>query len=193
MDDIVVKSRKGSDLLTDLAETFANLQRYDIKLNPGKCTFGVARGKLLGFLVSERGIDANPEIGAIVQMKRPERLHDVQKLTGCLAALSEFISRLGEKALPLYRLMKKSDSFEWTAEAQAAFVELKALLSTQPVLAALNSNEPLLLYIAATGQVVSTVLTVEREEEGKTYKVQRPVYYISEVLTPSKQRYPHYQ
>jgi ribonuclease HI len=89
--------------------------------------------------------------------------------------------------------MKKSDSFEWTTEAQVAFVELKALLSTQPVLAAPNSNELLLLYIAATGQVVSTVLTVEREEEGKAYKVQRPVCYISEVLTPSKQRYPHYQ
>ena len=55
------------------------------------------------------------------------------------------------------------------------------------------SKEPLLLYIAATGQVVSTVLTVEREEEGKAFKVQRPVYYLSEVLTPSKQRYPHYQ
>ena len=126
-------------------------------------------------------------------MKCPVRVHDVQKLTGCLAALSRFISRLGEKALPLYRLMKKADKFEWTPEADAAFAELKALLSTQPVLAAPISKEPLLLYIAATGQVVSTVLTVEREEEGKAFKVQRPVYYLSEVLTPSKQRYPHYQ
>ena len=67
MDDIVVKSRKGSDLLTDLAETFASLRRYDIKLNPSKCTFGVLGGKLLGFLVFERGIDANPEkVGAIL-------------------------------------------------------------------------------------------------------------------------------
>ena len=89
MDDIVVKSRKGSDLLSDLAETFANLRRYDIKLNPTKCTFGVPGGKLLGFLVSERGIDVNPEkISAITRMKSPERVHDVQKLTGCLAALS---------------------------------------------------------------------------------------------------------
>ena len=95
------------------------------------------------------------------------RLHDVQKLTGCLATLSRFISRLSEKALPLYRLMKKSDKFEWTPEAEAVFVELKALLSTQPVLAAPVSKEPLLLYIATTGQVVSTVLTIEREEDGK--------------------------
>ena len=88
--------------------------------------------------------------------------------------------------------MKKSDKFEWTPGADAAFAELKALLSTQPVLAAPISKEPLLLYIAATGQVVSTVLMVKREEEGKAYKVQGPVYYVSEVLTPSKQRYPHY-
>ena len=63
-------------------------------------------------------------------MKRPVHVHDVQKLTGCLAALSRFISRLGEKALPLYRLMKKSDKFEWNDKAEAAFEELKALLST---------------------------------------------------------------
>ena len=78
MDDIVVKSRKGSDLLADLVETFANLRRYDIKLNPSKCTFGVPGGNLLGFLVSERGIDADPEkISTILRMKRPVRVHDV--------------------------------------------------------------------------------------------------------------------
>ena len=89
MDDIVVKSRKGSDLLANLAETFANVRSYNINLNPSKCTFGVPGGKLLGFLVSEQGIDTNPEkVGAILQMKCPVRVHDVQKLTGCLAALS---------------------------------------------------------------------------------------------------------
>ena len=67
--------------------------------------------------------------------------------------------------------MKKSDKFEWNDEAEAAFEELKALLSTQPVLAAPISKEPLLLYIAATGQVVSTMLTVKREEQGKAFKV----------------------
>ena len=92
----------------------------------------------------------------------------------------------------MWKHIWKTDKFEWTPEADAAFAELKALLSTQPVLAAPFNKEPLLLYIAATGQVVSTVLTVEREEEGKAFKVQRPVYYLSKVLTPSKQRYPHY-
>src|SRR3954465_15655469 len=145
-------------------------------------------------MVSERGIEANPEkIAAIQNMKPPKQLRDVQKLTGCLAALNQFISRLGEKALPLYQLMKKSPNFIWTEEAQMAFDELKKQLSTRPVLAAPKEKEPLLFYIAATSQVVSVAIVVERDEEGKAQKVQRPVYFISEVLTPSKQRYPHYQ
>ena len=105
-------------------------------------------------------------------MKRPVRVHDVQKLTGCLAALIRFISRLGENALPLYRLMKKSDKFEWTEEAGAAFVELKTLLSTQPVLAAPISREPLLLYVAANARVVSVAIVVQRKVAGKGYPVQ---------------------
>ena len=76
---------------------------------------------------------------------------------------------------------------------EKAFEDLKRQLSTRPVLAAPREKEPLLLYIAATSQAVNVVIVVEREEEGKTQKVQRPVYFISEVLTPSKQRYPHYQ
>jgi ribonuclease HI len=194
VDDIVVKTKKKGDLLADLAETFANLRRFNIKLNPNKCVFGVPSGKLLGFIVSERGIEANPDkIDAILKMGKPKNLKAVQRLTGCVAALSRFISRLGEKALPLYRLLKKSDSFEWTVEAQHALDDLKRLLSTSPVLVAPLEREPMLLYISATNQVVSVVLVVERDEEGRAQKVQRPVYYVSEVLTDSKQRYPHYQ
>jgi ribonuclease HI len=101
---------------------------------------------------------------------------------------------LGEKALPFYALMKKSDDkFEWTEEADTAFAQLKKVLSTPPVLVAPKEKDPLLLYIAATHQVVSTVLVVERSEEGKAHGVQRPVYFLSEVLSPTKQRYPHYQ
>ena len=100
MDDIVVKSCKGSDLLTDLTKTFANLRRYDIKLNPPKCSFGVPGGKLLSFLIAEQGIDANLEkINAIIRMKRPKHVHEVQKLPGCRAALSRFISRLVKRHL----------------------------------------------------------------------------------------------
>jgi hypothetical protein len=145
--------------------------------------------------VSARGIEANPEkIQAILTMGKPTKLHDVQKLVGRVAALSRFVARLGKKALPFYALMKKSDDkFEWTAEVDAAFAQLKKVISTPPVLVAPKEKEPLLLYIAATHQVVSTVLVVKRSEEGKAHGVQRPVYFISEVLSPTKQRYPHYQ
>ena len=93
--------------------------------------------------------------------------------------------------MPLYQLMRKSDKFVWTPQADAAFHELKRMLATAPVLASPLSKEPMLLYIAATNRVVSVVIVVEREEDGS--QVQRPVYYLSEVLSNSKQNYPHYQ
>ena len=146
-------------------------------MNPTKCVFGVPAGQLLGYLISARGIEANPEkIQAILTMKEPTNLRGVQQLAGRIAALSRFIGRLGEKALPFYRLLKKTDKFEWMAEAQAAFAELKRMLSTSPVLVAPNEKEPLYLYIAATNQVVSTALVFEREETGKVRSVQRPIY-----------------
>jgi hypothetical protein len=146
-------------------------------------------------LSRNRGIETNPEkIQAILTMGKPAKLHEVQQLAGRVAALSRFVARLGEKALPFYALMKKSDKkFEWTEVADEAFSQLKKVLSTPPVLVTPKEKEPLLLYITATHQVVSTVLVVERSEEGKAHGVQRPVYFLSEVLSPSKQCYPHYQ
>ena len=126
-------------------------------------------------------------------MNRPTKLHEVQQLAGRVAALNRFISKLGEKALPFYKLMKKADKFEWTDEAEAAFLELKKMLTSPPILVAPKENEPLYLYISATNRVVSTVLVVDRMEEGHSQSIQRPVYYVSEVLSPSKQRYPQYQ
>jgi hypothetical protein len=195
IDDVVITIRKEESLISYLQETFDNLNRYKLKLNPTKCSFSVFAGQLLGFLVSARGIEANPEkIQAILTMGKPAKLHDVQKLAGRIAALSRFIAQLGEKALHFYTLMKKSDNkFEWTEEADAAFAQVKKVLSTPPVLFAPKEGDPLLLYIATTHQVVSTVLVVERSEEGKAHGIQRPVYFLSEVLSPTKQRYPHYQ
>ena len=91
---------------------FANLRRFNIKLNPEKCTFGVPKGKLLGYMVSERGIEANHDkIAAITNMGPIRGVKGVQRLTGCLAAHSQFIAQLGEQGLPLYKLLKKSDAF----------------------------------------------------------------------------------
>jgi hypothetical protein len=116
-----------------------------------------------------------------------------------MAALSRFISRLGERGIPFYKLLKKVDKFQWTTEAQEALKALKKFLTTSPVLkpprraTACQSIEDLLLYISCTTPVVSTTLVVKQVEEGHTYLVQHPVYFISEVLGPSKIRYPQVQ
>jgi hypothetical protein len=146
---------------------------------------------LLGFIVSKCGIKANPEkITAITKMGPIQDLKGVQRVTGCLAALSRFILCLDEKALPLYHLLKKLEHFSWTLEAEEALAKLKATLSNSPILVPLTLGEPVLLYVAATTQVVSAVLVVERAEEAHTLLVQRPVYFISEVLSETKVRYP---
>jgi hypothetical protein len=161
-----------------------------MKLNPEKCTFGVPAGQLLGYIISQRGIEANPsKIKAIEALEPPTKLRDVQKFASYLASLSQFVSQLREKAMPLYQLMKKTDHFVWSQRADEAFNDLKRALSTTPILAAPALREPMLLYVAATPRVISVV---ERTEEGKELPIQHPVYYLSEVLTLSKKNYPHY-
>jgi hypothetical protein len=89
---MVIKTWEDEGLISNLVETFDNLRKFKMKLNTEKCTFGVSSGKLLGYMVSHHGIDPNPEkVSAITKMKPPESLHDMQKLTGCMATLSRFI------------------------------------------------------------------------------------------------------
>jgi ribonuclease HI len=194
VDDIVVKTRKASDLLSDLEVTFRCLKAKGVKLNPEKCVFEVPRGMLLGFIVSERGIEANPEkIAAITSMGPIKDLKGIQRVMGCLAALSRFISRLGERGLPLYHLLRKAECFAWTPEAEEALGNLKALLTNAPILVPPAAGEALLIYVAVTTQVVSAAIVVERREEGHALPIQRPVYFISEVLSETKIRYPQIQ
>ena len=127
----------------------------------------------LGFIVSERGIKANPEkVSAVTNMGPIRDLKGVQRVMGCLAALSRFISRLGEKGLPLYRLLRKSERFSWTPEVKEALDRLKARLTNPPVLVPPARDEALLLYVAAMTQVVSAAVVVERQEEGYALPIQ---------------------
>jgi hypothetical protein len=190
VDDVVVKTRNSDMLIANLEETFASLREYQWKLNPNKCVFGVPSGKLLGFIFSHRGIEANPEkISAITKMKAPTCIKDAQKLTRCMAALNRFILKLGERGLPFFKLLKHQEKFMWTPEADQALAQLKDFLSKPPVLTAPRKKEQLLLYLAATTHVVSTGIVVERQEDGHAYPVQRPVYFVSEVLSESKACY----
>jgi hypothetical protein len=145
-------------------------------------------------MVGHRGIEANPaKVDAIRKMARPSNKKDVVKLTGMMAALGRFISKLGEKGLPFFKLLKKTDKFVWDDEAQKASKALKVSLTTPPIMTPPIPKETLLLYISATTNVVNTVLVIEREEEGQAYPVQRPLYYVSEVLANTKTCYtqPH--
>ena len=127
VDDAVVKSLQVSSHIEDLRETFVNLRKFGVKLNPEKCAFGVKGGKLLGFLVSQRGIEANPEkIRAILDMEPPRSTKDVQRLMGRMAALGRFLSRSAEKGLPFFKILRRLEGFLLIAEDQKAFDDLKA-------------------------------------------------------------------
>ena len=120
MDDIVVKTKDRATLVQDLEETFANRHKINLKLNPEKCVFGVPSSKLLGFFVSQHGIEANPDtIKAIEQIEAPKQIKDVRRLTGCVDARSRFISKSVERALPFFKILKKAGPMEWTPEAEA--------------------------------------------------------------------------
>ncbi|GKV30490.1 hypothetical protein SLEP1_g39295 [Rubroshorea leprosula] len=194
VDDIVVKSLKADDHLTDLEETFNNLRQNRMRLNPAKCIFGVASGKFLGFMVSRRGIEVNPEkIRAIAEIEPPKLVKDIQRLTGRVAALHRFISKSADKCLLFFKIMRsaaqkdesgKQKKFEWTQECQAAFDELKSYLSSPPLLTKAKDGEILYLYLGISDEAISSVLV--REEA----KQQKPIYYISSVLHGAELRYP---
>ena len=115
VDDILVKSVRENDHLSDLQETFDTLRSYNMKLNPSKCTFGVTAGKFLGFMVSQRGIEVNTEkVRAIMELEPSKTVKAVQSLNGKVAALNRFVSKATDKCLPFFRVLKKS--FEWTDE-----------------------------------------------------------------------------
>jgi hypothetical protein len=167
IDDVVVKTTVEDKLIADLTETFVNLREFQWKLNPTKCVFGVPSGLLLGFMVGHRGIEANPtKVDAIRKMAKPYNKKDIMKLTGMMAALGRFISKVGEKGLPFFKLLKKANKFVWDDEAQKPFEALKESLTTPLIMTPPIPKETLLLYISATTNVVSTVLVAEREEEG---------------------------
>jgi hypothetical protein len=109
---VVIKAENRENFIEYLQQVFNSLRRYRWKLNTEKCVFGVPAGKLLGFIVNHQGIEANPEkIEAIMRMEPPQSQKKVQRLTGCMAALSGVISRLDERGMPFYKLLKKVDKF----------------------------------------------------------------------------------
>ncbi|KAL5762422.1 hypothetical protein ACOSP7_018686 [Xanthoceras sorbifolium] len=184
VDDMLTKSLTTKEHTHNLRETFKVPREYEMKLNPDKCVFSVASGKFLGFLVHQKGIEANPEkIDALVKMKPPKTLKEFQCLTGCLAALNRFIARSTDKCLPFFKAIKKGKGVKWTEECNSAFHHLKTYLGKAPILSKPLPNETVYLYLSITAVATSFVLI--REEKN----VQKPVYYVSKALITVETRY----
>ncbi|XP_068466384.1 uncharacterized protein [Phaseolus vulgaris] len=184
VDDMVVASKDRAQHVADLEELFVTISKYRLKLNPEKCVFGVEAGKFLGFMLTERGIEANPDkCAAIIAMRSPTSVKEVQQLTGRMAALSRFVSAGGEKGHPYFQCLKRNSRFAWTDECEAAFVKLKEYLAAPPVLCKPVEGAPLRLYFTVTERAISFVLVQEQDQ------IQRPIYFVSKALQGAEMRY----
>ncbi|GJR77269.1 reverse transcriptase domain-containing protein [Tanacetum coccineum] len=185
--DMVIKSKTKQDIIKDIEQTFSTLRRINMKLNPKKCSFAVEEGKFLGYVVTSEGIRANPEKAkAVMDMSSPKTLKQMQSLSGKLAALNSFLSKSVERSLPFLDTLKKCTNkkdFRWTEAAEAAFPEIKKLVSELQTLTTPKKGETLIMYLAATNEAVSVVLLTERNER------QMPIHYVSRSLQGAKTNY----
>jgi len=155
VDDMVVTLHQRRQHAADLEELFATISKYRLKLNPEKCVFGVEAGKFLGFMLSERGIEANPDkCAAMIAMRSPTSVKEVQQLTRRMAALSRFVSAGGEKGHPYFQCLKRNSRFAWTDKCEAAFLKLMEYLATPPVLCKPRADAPLRLYFIRPPSII---------------------------------------
>ena len=158
-----------------------------MKLNPLKCAFGVSAGRFLGFMVTQRGIEANPaQLKAILQSPAPSSKEEIQQLTGRLAALGRFIFCFTDWLKPFFNTLRGASRVEWDEECDRAFVAIKNYMIEPPILASLEAGDTLYLYLAASDVIVSAALF---KECGDTKL--RPVFFINKSLTDAETRYTH--
>ena len=187
IDDMLVKSKQRSDHVTHLQQAFDLLQEYGMKLNPLKCAFGVSAEKFLGFMVTQRGIEANPlQLKAILQSSAPTSKKEIQQLTGRLAALGCFISRFTDRLKPFFNTLRGANWAEWGEEFDRALVAIKQYLTEPPVLVSPEHGDTLYLYLTASEIAVSAALFKECEDAKL-----RPVFFVSKSLTDAETRYTH--
>ena len=167
----MLTSVKADGHVFDLEELFATIVRHNLKLNPDKCVFSVQVGKFLNFLLTERGIEANPDkFVAIIEMRSPTNVKEVQRLTRRKAALSRFLSASGDKRYPYFQYLKKSNRFIWTDKCEEAFIKLKEYLANPPTLSKPTPRLSIRLYFSITDRPISSVI-LQKEEKGH-----RPIY-----------------
>ena len=159
IDDMVVKSKQESQHIKDLQGTFEVLRQHKLRLNAKKCVFGVGAGKFWSYLITNRGIEINPDqINVVRCLNPPSNPKEVQKLTGMLAALNRFISKFADRCRPFYQLLKKWKRFQWDEECDTAFRDLKDYLMQALVLTTPEPGEDLFMYLLVSEHAVSVVL-----------------------------------
>ncbi|XP_055830762.1 uncharacterized protein LOC129899766 [Solanum dulcamara] len=186
VDDVIIKSQKSSNHLTDLKKFFDRLRRYNLKLNPAKCAFGVPAGKLLGFIMSRKGIELDPsKIKAIQDLPPPKSRKDVMSFLGRLNYISRFIAQSTIICEPIFKLLRKDAAIKWIEDCQQAFDRIKEYLSSSPVLVPPKPGRPLLLYMSVSDNAFGCVLG-QHDETGRK---EQAIYYLSKKFTPYEARY----
>ena len=176
--DMLIKSNQHPDHVTHLQEAFDLRKAYSMKLNPYKCAFEVSASQFLGFMVTQRGIEANPaQLKTILESPAPSLRKGVQKLTDRLASLGRFISRFIDRLKPLFATLKGSNRSRWNEECDQALAAIKYYLEEPPVLASPKSGETLFIYLAVSEVTVSVVLFKDCEDRS-----QRPMFFVSKSL-----------
>ena len=165
IDDMLVKSKERPDHTTHLLQAFELLRAYDMKLNPTKCAFGVSAGRFLGFMMTPRGIEANPaQLQVILESPAPSSKKGVQQLTGRLVALGRFISLFTDRLKPFFTVLKEANRVGWNEECDRAFTQIKQYLAKPPILTSPDAGETLFVYLAVSKVVVSATLFKENSD-----------------------------
>ncbi|CAL8132449.1 unnamed protein product [Prunus armeniaca] len=164
VDDMLVKSRTAGDHLRNLSLMFGKLKKYNMRMKPSKCAFSVSSDKFLGFMISQRGIEANPEkIRALIDMR--------------VTALARFISKATDRCAPFFKALKGSKrQVDWTFECDRAFEDLKVYMSRAPLLSTPLPGEDLIIYLSVSASALSSVLI--RRPNG----IELPIFYMSHAL-----------
>ena len=185
VDDMIVKSKDREGHFVALRKFFERIRKYRMRLNPQKCTFGVTAGKMLGFMITKRGIEVDPsKIKAILEMQAPKTEKEIQSFLGKIQFISRFIAKLTSKCEPLFRLLKKDTPFKWDIRCQNAFEAVQKYLQNPPVLMPPEPGRPLILYLSVTTTAMGCMLA----QEG-TDGVEMAVYYLSKKMVGAEERY----
>ena len=182
---MIVKSRDRADHWAALERFFQRIRCFRLRLNPKKCTFGVTSGKLLGYMISERGIEVDPDkIRAILDMSPPQTETEIRGFLGRLQYISRFIVRLIDTCEPIFRLLRKKQPKVWDDQCQQAFERIREYLLSPPVLAPPMPGRPLLLYLSVSDVALGCMLT-QLDDSGR----ERAIYYLSKRMLEYETRY----